>query len=445
MNPVSHDLVLRVSRSLDALAPAGARCLVAVSGGPDSLALLDLLTRPEATHGRPLVVGHVDHGIGDQSARVAEQVATAAARSGLAFHAIRLELGADCSETRARSARRRSLRELADMADAQVIVLAHHAEDQAETVLLRLLRGSGPAGLAGMSARRGRWIRPLLDVHRAELIDHLEHRGLSWWEDPANRDPRHLRSWLRTDILPRLEARLPDLVPRLGAVARQAGSARRAWDDIPALVPELEHRVTAHGISVAAPSLLGYRSEVRHAVVAALGRRFGVPIGARRLAAIDRLLLAGSGGGVVELSGRLVVELAQGRLTFHRDRPATPEVEYLLEVGGEVEVGEGRLKVALAMAADVVRTGWATTLSPGQYVARTWRPGDRIRPLGGRGTRAISDLFREAQVPRRYRRQWPVIARSDSATVVWVPGICRSDCCIPLQGTEALHVECAIS
>ncbi len=435
----------RVSSALDALAPAGARCLLAVSGGPDSVALLDLLTLPTALHGRPLVVGHVDHGIGPESAQVAEQVAAAATLRGVPFHAVRLELGADCSETRARGARRRALRALARAADAPMIVLAHHAEDQAETVLLRLLRGSGPAGLAAMAARRGPWLRPLLSIGREELLDHLRRHGLTWWDDPANRDPRHLRSWLRTEILPRLEARLPDLVPRLSAAARQAGEARRAWDAVPELVPALEHQATASGISVAAPTLLGYRSEVRHAVLAALGRRFGVPLGARRLAAIDRLLLAGSGSGTVALSSRLDAELAQGRLTFYLKRCGTPELEYPLELDGEVGVGEARLTVARALAAEVARAGWATTLSPGQYVARTWRPGDRIRPLGGQGSRAISVLFREARIPPRRRPHWPVIARRDSATIVWVPGICRSDCCIPLQGTEALHVECAIS
>ena len=396
-------------------------------------------------HGRDLFVGHVDHGIGEGSANVAAGVAATATQRGLPFHIAQLELGAECSETRARLARRAALRQLAAEAGAAAIVLGHHADDQAETVLLRLLRGSGPAGLAGMAPRRGPWIRPLLDVSREALANYLAQRGIIAWHDPANADPRHLRSWLRAEIIPRLVDRLPDLVAKLAGAGEQAAAARLAWNAVPAIVPALEQVVSARGISVAAPPLRGYRSELRHAVLAALGRRFGVPLGVRRLAALDRLLLGRRGAGVVRLSGRLEAELSSGRLTFQRVASEGGSTEVVLEPGSDAVVGDVRLKVVSAVAAEAERGGWWTALAPGRYVARTWRPGDRIRPLGGRGSRAVGVLFREAQISPRRRGRWPVIASGDDATIVWVPGICRAESRIPAPGTEALHVECAFT
>lgn len=436
------NLAERVARALEALTPPDATCLIAVSGGPDSLALLDLLHSSTGLHRRLLIVGHVDHGISAASADVASRVAGAAADRGLRMLSVRLELGARASETVARAARRKALRSMASEGGASAIVLGHHADDQVETVLLRLLRGSGPAGLAGMAARTGVWVRPLLGVRRADLRAHLVARGLSWWTDPANSDPRHLRSWLRGTVLPVLEERLGDLTPTLLRGRRQAAAARVAWDQIPALLPALDLRLDSDAISVAAPPLWGYRSEVRHAVLAALGRRFGVPLGERRLAALDRL--GESKSGRIRLASGLEAELHDSRLTLKPPVGTAPQ-SVTLEPGAPVEVGAIRFAVQEMAAGAAQREGWSAELAAGKYLARTWRRGDRIRPLNGVGSRAVSVLLREARVAVGRRPEWPVVAEVASATIVWVPGICRADAFIPEPGTKALHVECAIA
>ncbi len=442
MSPESESLAKRVAAELTQLVSPGATCLVAVSGGPDSLALLDLLQLGAARHGCALAVGHVDHGIHPDSGRVAEQVAAAARARDLSFHLRHLALGAGSSETRARVARRAALVALAAESGASVIVLAHHADDQAETVLLRLLRGSGPAGLAGMAARNGPWIRPLLGIRRTELAAHLSRRGLVPWTDPANSDPRHLRSWLRTEIMPLLADRLPDVTERLNRAGFQAAEARRGWGQVPEVLSGLDVRPVRRGISVAAPLLQGYRSPLRHAVLAALGRRIGLLLGARRLAALDRLL-DGQSGGVVALAGRFRAELAFGRLTLSEVDELPDPVP--LVVGGTVRLGSAELMVGNARAGAMSRDGWSTALVPGRYVARTWRAGDRIRPLGGTGSRAVAVLFREARVSPMRRRVWPVVTTGDDATIVWVPGICRADVGVPAEDDEAWCVECAFS
>ncbi|MBK7595991.1 MAG: tRNA lysidine(34) synthetase TilS [Gemmatimonadetes bacterium] len=180
-----------------------------------------------------LVVGHVDHGIAKESAKVAESVGWAASARGLRCFTTTLHLDAGTTETKARLARRTALRALATDGGATVIVLAHHADDQAETVLLRLLRGSGPAGLAGMAPRNGPWVRPLLDLPRERLAAHVVAEGIVVWQDPANRDIRHLRSWLRQ----RSSRRLPHAFrmsvsgysPRLGRPATPERGGTSCW------------------------------------------------------------------------------------------------------------------------------------------------------------------------------------------------------------------------
>lgn len=434
-------LVDEVATRFSALTVGGGRCLVAVSGGPDSLALLDLLHLGRDQHGRELVVGHVDHGIAEGSQTVATSVQHAAEERGLSTIARRLALGPGTSETRARTARRAALQEMATEVDAKWIILAHHSDDQVETVLLRLLRGSGPAGLAGMAERTGAWLRPLLRVPRARLAEHLVQRGLSGWQDPANLDSRHLRSWLRAEVLPRVRGRLPDVNERLLTASGQAGEARAGWDQLLEVLPALEFESGIGEISVAAVALSGYRSALRQALVAALGRRFGVPLGSRRLAAIGRLLAGRD--ATIRLAATLEAELAFGRLIFRRPTKRPPEpVPIVLD--GESVFGDWVMRATVTGATTPQRDGWSTAVVPGSYLIRAWHPGDRIRPLNGQGHRPVAVLLREARIAPGRRSHWPVLIAHD-ATIVWVPGICRSDHCIPTEGSEALCVHAALA
>ncbi len=432
----------RTAATLARLVPERERVLVAVSGGPDSVALLDLLVRGARIHGRSLVVGHVDHGISADSGQVAGQVAELAGRSGLDYDQERLALDPDASETLARRERRRALRRIAARHRCGAIALAHHADDQAETVLLRLLRGSGPAGLAAMAPRRGIWVRPLLEIDRTALVSHLERRGLSSWQDPANQDPRHLRSWLRIVVLPLLLQRDESFRDGLLSVARHAGRDRRAWNAVPALLDSLELRQHGGRISVAAAPLAGYRSEVQHAILAALGRRIGVPLGTSRIEAVMGLLAAARSGAKVVLSPELEAEIAFDRLLLRRPEPTFQAVPLVAD--GITEAGGARLRSTRVVAGGgALERGGARTLLPaGNYLVRPWRSGDRVRPIGGRGSRSVVRTLREHRVAAGDRHRWPVVvAAEDEATIVWVPGICRAGIRIPAAGTEALDVE----
>ena len=198
--------------------------LVAVSGGPDSLALLHLMVRCREAHGLRLVVAHADHGIHPDSARIAAAVGEAAGALGLPCEVGQLRLGPGAAEGAARTARYAWLFSTLDRLGAGVVLTAHHREDQVETVLMRFLSGSGPAGLAGMAEVRPRLVRPLLTAGRAELRRYLAELGVPAWDDPANVSAAHLRSWLRGSVIPLIGRQLPDLDRRILAVARQAGT-----------------------------------------------------------------------------------------------------------------------------------------------------------------------------------------------------------------------------
>jgi tRNA(Ile)-lysidine synthase len=204
--------------------------VVACSGGADSLALLALAVDAALA---PIAV-HVDHGLRPGSDREADVVAAAAARLGASFDArrVHLEPGANL-EARARTARYDALEAARVEYGATAVLLAHTADDQAETVLLNLLRGSGSTGLAGMPARRGRLVRPLLAARRADVRAECARRELVPVEDPSNDDLAHRRNWIRHEVLPLLERGAGrDLTPVL---TRQADVLRAESDFLDAL------------------------------------------------------------------------------------------------------------------------------------------------------------------------------------------------------------------
>jgi tRNA(Ile)-lysidine synthase len=296
--------------------PDEATIVLAVSGGPDSMALLHGAARLVQIDVRAwhLTVAHLDHALRPESADDATFVADAAEGLALRFEGLRTDVAAlaraeDRSlEDAARQARYRFLEQVAP--DGAVIATAHTADDAAETVLLNLLRGSGLAGVRGIPARRGRVVRPLLGERRATLCDLLDAAGIRYRLDPSNHDPAILRNRVRHEVMPLLEVIRPGAAERIGQFSRLAADDEALLDDLARA--ELARRTTQDAIDWHDPP------------VVALGRRvlrLAVGDPAPSAERIESLLEAAGGdrGGVtIELGGGRVASVNQRMIRLSR-------------------------------------------------------------------------------------------------------------------------------
>jgi tRNA(Ile)-lysidine synthase len=435
------DLLAEFRAHLPTLALPEGRALVAVSGGPDSVALLDLLLRTTDQHRLELVVAHVDHGIHPDSGRVAAAVEAYASERGVPFESGSLHLGSRTGETEARLARYAWLGWARAQLGASVVFTAHHADDQVETVLMRLLAGSGPAGLGGMRAVSRGLVRPLLPFRRRVLLQYVRDHGLPVWIDPANADPLHLRSWIRVEGLPFLRRRLPKVDEHLLRSGAQAARDREAWDALLDQLSELDLRADEEGISVAGGPLAGYDSALAEALIMAMARRAGCTAGPTRADSVLALVARGASGTAVPLGAGWRAELDFGRLRISRDEASAAEARWALSgATGEGTWGRWRLRWRPDSAPErQERAALVAWFTPDRLEVRGWLRGDRVRPLAGTGRRLLARCFQDAKVSRRRRETWPVIA--GESEVVWVPGVCRSDALLPTEGAEAVRVD----
>ncbi len=416
--------------------------LVAVSGGPDSMALLDLLAAAAPGLSLKLLVVHADHGIHTDSARTAEQVVRIAGeRYGLETLVRALSLGSAAGETRARDARYRFFREVQKERGARWLATAHHADDQVETVLLRLLRGSGPTGLAGIPARGpGGLVRPLLPFTRAELAEHVRALGVPVFDDPANRDPRHMRSWVRTELLPMLESRLGSAAREsLLAVQQHAAQDVVAWDLVLDALGTLDVRAVEARADIARAALAGYDGVLAARLVRAAARRAGLIVGPAQATRVASFAAEAASGRRLDLGAGLEAEAAFERLIIRRSAPADAPLR-LAGDAGRGRFGAFAVQWKREPAPDKVgREGWTTWIAGGDLTVRAPARGDRLVPLGGTGHRAVSRLLMEARVGRADRLRHPVVALGDQP--LWIPGVCRGDAALPEPGTLAVRLD----
>ena len=406
--------------------------IVACSGGPDSLALLALA----AEAGLEPVAVHVDHGARVGSAAEADVVAGFAERLGTRFaaEAVAVPPGPNF-EARAREARYEALERARARLGATAVLVGHSRDDQAETVLLNVLRGAGVSGLAGMPARRGTIVRPLLDVPRAELHGVCAELGLAPLDDPMNADPAHRRVWLRREVIPALEA---GAARDLRAVlARQAVVARVDSDLLDELAAELLARAAgsvdgaARDAAIQSPTAnVGLEAAVLAGAPEALVRRavrlwLGPP--PPSVAEVEAVLAVARGDRRrTELAGGVEVSRAGGRLHSRRihlaeRQPHAPSIPVDFPgaaVGFGLEVTSWVERAAPVRWPDGRWTAVVDAdLAGERAVLRPAAPGERFVPLGLRGHKTVADALAEAGVPAHARAGHPILARpgTDSA------------------------------
>jgi tRNA(Ile)-lysidine synthase len=380
--------------------------LAAVSAGPDSTALVAALAALRDAGAVARVVAlHVDHGLRPGGGDDAACAAAACARLGVPFESVQVHVGRGNVQAEARRARYRALRAAAARAGATRIATGHTRTDQAETVLLRLLRGAGARGLAAIPPRRGAIVRPLIDRSRAEGIAWVDELGLRWRDDPTNATPRFARNRLRLSLWPQLVALAPAAER---ALARAADLAR---DDERALSARARAAPLA-GASVELAWLAGEPLAVRRRVVRRLWRAAGGP--GRRLeskhAEAVLALARRRRPGRSALPGGLEARCRYGRLEIGPPAAApAPFAEVAVPGPGRYVLPLGVVEVA---ARDAAAVPWPAAL-------RTRRPGDRFRPDGGRGTKKLKSWLIDLKVPREERDGLLVLA--SGATVLAVP------------------------
>jgi len=410
----------------------GERVVVAVSGGVDSLVLLHLLRFAVPVSDLALHVAHFDHRMRTGSAADARWVGGLARTWGLPVTVGSAET-VPSGEEEARDARYAFLDRVRSETGAAWLLTAHHADDQAETVLFRIFRGTGIRGLAGIPERRSPGVlRPLLPFWRHEIVDYAARVRIHPRIDPSNRDVAFARNRLRHEVIPNLEQTVaPHLRRALVDLAERAREDERAWEEVlEGVLEALETTAEPHGFSVALAPLLGYDSAVRARVLRELARRLGGPLDKAGTRAALKFARAGSSGRSLDLSGGLLLRRDFDRLVMTRAAPGGEDspldLPDALDGAGTFTAG-GRRYQAEWSVAGAVDGKWVERFAADHLAfplhLRAWRPGDLIRmPYGAK---KLKKLMAEARIPAVERRRQAVLEDA-LGQVLWVPGIARS-------------------
>jgi tRNA(Ile)-lysidine synthase len=401
--------------------------VVAVSGGPDSTALLLLLADLAEEFGLVLHVAHFDHRTRPkQAAQEAEFVARLANRVGAPVRLGRAERPVR-SEDDARQARYAFLRRAAGQIGATAIATGHTRDDQAETVLLHLARGTGLNGLAGMRPLRDGIARPLLCIGRLETVAVCRASRVRPKADPTNRSLRHARNRVRLRIIPELGK----INPRASeAIARLADAAAALEDDEERRVEAALAQVTRGDDLLLEPLT---DDELRARVLATAWRRAtGHTLSARHRAALLTLTGTHDGSRAIDLpGGRAVREYGVLRIAVVSEPPIDPEMRLL--PGRETTWNGWRLALGVDSQPQGTHEAQVPKSLVRTVVVRERRPGDRV--AGSRG-RKLQDIFTDAKVPVALRARWPVVVTGE-AGVWWVPGLTQAP---PAPGGTRLAV-----
>lgn len=418
--------------------------VVAVSGGPDSLALLHALIQ---VHPRERIrVFHLDHGLrGAESAADAHTVATACHAWGVACQCERADIRAEAphlpnlSEA-ARVVRYQRLARYAHSIGADAVLVAHHRDDQAETVLMRLLRGSGLRGLAAMSPAVAwqQWapdlqggtaplLRPLLDIDRAVIDDYISHAGLTPTFDPSNAKQSSFRVRIRTQHLPALRAEQPQLNHILATTARHLHEAddyiQHALDtEWPLLATTTSDAVRIDATTYATRHSVLQRAAVRRAIQYLVGTLRGIDDGhidAVRTALLTQSVIATPLPYDIQLLWQQSTAVLSKRTTA--PSPYAYSGDPIVLIPGQTIALNGA--VLICVLQENAESPTATSIflpADATYTLRTRLPGDRIG-IGHGQHKRLQDVFVDAKIPAHQRATWPVVCAGDA--VVWVVGV----------------------
>ncbi len=411
--------------------------VVAVSGGLDSMVLLHLLCRIAAERGLDLSVAHLNHRIRPEAAADACFVEDTCRRLAVRYY------GDSCDvpelarnekvslEMAGRLARRLLLERVATFSGSGLIALGHHRDDQAETLLLRLLRGTGISGMAGMSVRDGVWWRPLLVCSRQQLLDYALRHRLVWREDASNRDPLFVRNRLRTRIIPLLEEINPRCGEQLAAFSRRIAEEEGYWREQVDLHFPTILATDDNGLRLLRSQLLAFHPALRLRLLRdALRRVRGhlQGIEAVHLTAVDGLLTGARSQAQLDLPGCWVARRYENLWLRQAAPEPFPPYHLPVQVPGDTLLPDGRRLTVTLMEQREGETRHRVYFDLAQLGSslsvRTWRPGDRFVPAGMTGHKRLKRLFSDLKIEQEERLRTPLLVAGE--TLLWVAGLQRS-------------------
>lgn len=412
-----------VEGALERAGVARSGVLVACSGGVDSVCLLRLLAGTLGAAGGRIEVAHVDHALREGSALDAEFCSSLAQELGLPFHLLHLDpddlTGGGGLQAEGRRLRRRFLEGTRESRGLGAIALGHHADDQVETVLFRMLRGTGPRGLGGMGAWAPPYLRPLLALRRADLEALARSQEWRHREDPSNGTDRYARNRLRRRVLPALRSVHPgidDALLRLARLTREddaclTGLAREAFVRTAVREPE--------GFRFAVEALVSLEAAVRRRVYLAAWEGLGCEPGAleaRHLEVVEKLLEPGRAHRRAPIPGPAAVAVSYGDLWFLRPGAVSPGTkEVRLGAPGRQPQVPGGISWTRERPSGRPCVGVPSDRGRGGIWARTRRAGDRLRLGQGKEVK-VKDLLMEARLPQ-WRRAGAVVVGDDEGVL----------------------------
>jgi len=438
-----HPLVLSAKKTIakyEMLQP-GERVVVGVSGGADSMALLHALWDLRRDLHLSLVVAHLDHGLRPEAAEEKLFVRKNCTELGIPFITRKVDVrqkqkGEHLTlQEAAREMRYIFLLETAKGQKATKIALGHTADDQAESIVMRLLRGSGTRGLSGIPpVRGGIFIRPLIEVWREEVESFLQERKVAYLTDPSNRSLHFLRNRVRLELLPILQRYNPKFRQTLVQMADLFRAEEGFWQKIlEEKFPALVRSRKKDSITLDIPTLAGQPLPLRlrsfrYAVEKLLGhlRRLGFA----HILTIEGLLQNPEPNKSLQLPQGLCVAKAYQALTFSKSRDEVIPFEHTVPGPGYVEIPEiGRtMRFEIQARPPRVRfensSGVALLDSDAidfPLTIRSFRPGDRFQPLGMEGEKKVKDLFIDCKIPTAQRKRIPLLFKEDQ--LLWVAGV----------------------
>jgi tRNA(Ile)-lysidine synthase len=421
---------------------AGERVGIAVSGGADSVALLRIALEIREELGIVLSLAHFNHKIrGAESDHDEQFVRQLAAQHALSFHSASGDAKTHAKsnklslETSARRLRYEFFKRLLSSDDVSRIATAHTLDDQAETVLLKLVRGAGTRGLAGIYPRvsvqhsaintqQSAIVRPLLATRRLEVEAYLQEIKQNWREDASNRDLQHTRNRIRHDVLPRLEEALnPRVRETLAEAAEIARAEEEFWSERVNRILGESWRKEEQGGRLRLDLIRGAPVAVQRRTVRAAGEALGLNL---EFCHVEEIIALAKEGARAALPHDWTAVLHKNEIRFGPVKKPPTDYSYVVAIPGRVKVREAGVVIdAVVVSEGEHAAALEGLLRPDaaqkSLLIRNWRAGDRFWPSHAKQPKKIKELLQDLHITGEEKKNWPVIATGDE--VVWVKGL----------------------